>query len=130
MENVMSKIKDLNEEILSQEELDKLESMENDYLESTPNINVSKKLDNEDMYNAHKEYNLYLNELEDNAELFSQEDFEKLKSEEGFQEYLKLTPEQKNELFPLSNIEEFELDLNDDLNNMLIEEEFETRILD
>lgn len=126
----MSKIKDLNEEILSQEELDKLESMENDYLESTPNINVSKKLDNEDMYNAHKEYNLYLNELEDNAELFSQEDFEKLKSEEGFQEYLKLTPEQKNELFPLSNIEEFELDLNDDLNNMLIEEEFETRILD
>lgn len=126
----MSKIKDLNEEILSQEELDKLESMENDYLESTPNINVSKKLDNEDMYNAHREYNLYLNELEDNAELFSQEDFEKLKSEEGFQEYLKLTPEQKNELFPLSNIEEFELDLNDDLNNMLIEEEFETRILD
>lgn len=126
----MSKIKDLNEEILSQEELDKLESMENDYLESTPSINVSKKLDNEDMYNAHREYNLYLNELEDNAELFSQEDFEKLKSEEGFQEYLKLTPEQKNELFPLSNIEEFELDLNDDLNNMLIEEEFETRILD
>lgn len=126
----MSKIKDLNEEILSQEELDKLESMENDYLESTPSINVSKKLDNEDMYNAHREYNLYLNELEDNAELFSQEDFEKLKSEEGFQEYLKLTQEQKNELFPLSNIEEFELDLNDDLNNMLIEEEFETRILD
>lgn len=126
----MSKIKDLNEEILSQEELDKLESMENDYLESTPSINVSKKLDNEDMYNAHREYNLYLNELEDNAELFSQEDFEKLKSEEGFQEYLKLTPEQKNELFPLSNINEFELDLNDDLNNMLIEEEFETRILD
>lgn len=126
----MSKIKDLNEEILSQEELDKLESMENDYLESTPSINVSKKLDNEDMYNAHREYNLYLNELEDNAELFSQEDFEKLKSEEGFQEYLKLTQEQKNELFPLSNINEFELDLNDDLNNMLIEEEFETRILD
>lgn len=126
----MSKIKDFSDEFLSDEELDKLERMENDYLESTPNINVSKKLDNEDMYNAHKEYNLYLNELEDNAELFSQEDFEKLKSEEGFQEYLKLTPEQKNELFPLSNIEEFELDLNDDLNNMLIEEEFETRILD
>lgn len=129
----MSKVKDLQDVILSKEEEEKLLSFENELFddEKEPNI-VRKHLDNEDMYNGKIEYNQYINELEENAEIFTEEELSKLKTEEAFEEYLKLPEDKKRELFPLSLNDEFDKEIVRDeyetINDLLMPEEEDTRI--
>lgn len=129
----MSKVKDLQDIILSKEENEKLLSFENELFNDEKESNIFRKhLDNEDMYNGKIEYDQYINELEENAEIFTEEELNKLKTEEAFEEYLKLPEDQKRELFPLSLDDEFDKEIMRDeyeaINDLLMPEEEDTRI--
>lgn len=125
----------LNEEIEKIED-NKLQKMEDDFLNpDKEDLEIRNKIvDREDIYNANIEYQKYLNDLQENAELFNEDELEKLKTEVAFDEYLNLSDEQKLKLFPLSfkddELDDFDFDYSEDdrLNDLLIEEEKETII--
>lgn len=120
---------------ISEEEQDKrLELLEQEYLYGQSDLNVvlPNQVKQEEIYNANLEFNDYTNKLKENYELFTQEEYDKLKTEEAYIVYTSLTIEQKQQMFPLS----YSDDLSDDLNgfnnddDMFINDEEDTLILE
>lgn len=120
---------------ISEDEQDKqLELLEQEYLYGQSDLNVvlPNQVKQEEIYNANLEYNDYTNKLKENYELFTQEEYDKLKTEEAYIVYTSLTIEQKQQMFPLS----YSDDLSDDLNgfnnddDMFINYEEDTLILE
>lgn len=95
------------EENLSMAELDMLDKMDNETFVGNSNIditNLSHKFMDENIEENEKlkAYKIY---IEENDEIFSDDEKEKLKSDEAFDLYMTLTNEQKAQLFPLSNFD-------------------------
>ena len=125
----MSKVKDFTDIQLSEQEEIALLSLENELLNDNKEPNIRKSLDSEDLYNHKLEYDKYIKELEENAEVFNQDELETLKTEQAFEEYLKLPEDKKRELFSLSFNDDFDkIILDNDFNDELIFEEEDTKI--